>query len=53
MVIDGDVMEHFQRQIVDAYPAVSNQLMERRESWKVDMLRALTSYSCESLSSPG
>jgi len=29
MGMNGDDTEHFPRQIVDVYPAVSNRLMER------------------------
>jgi hypothetical protein len=37
MVIDGDDMEHLPCPNVDVYPAVSNSLMERSESWNVGM----------------
>jgi hypothetical protein len=37
MVIDGDDMERLSRPNVDVYPAVSNWLMERRESRNVEV----------------
>lgn len=51
MLIDGSDMEHLPHRNDDVYRAVSNWLMERMESWNIDVQRGLTIYSCETLTS--